>query len=273
MSSFQEEPGLFDVAQPLVRSWKVILVGVLAGMLAAAGFSFLAPKEYETSVPIQVGAILDKQIEETFTVVDIINSDSFRQVVASRMKVSATPKQLRKMIRAETNQVRSSSIVTVTVISDSAEHAVQLAKTVADVLIERHQPMFDDKLAYFSSWAKELESKIDDDDQQVKAMKDDLKKLETERGSELASILMLESRLSDREMLSVSWRKDLREYLALRSIVHTHNTAMVAPPVLPSKPSSPNLILNVAVAFCVSLFLMTSVVLILDQYRKASLRI
>jgi|GEM_PF-3230996 len=272
MAPYQEETSLFEVFQPLVQRWKLIAVGVLAGVLAAAVFTFLSKKQYETSMLLQVGAILDKQIEESSTVVEIINSDSFHQTVASRLKLDTSLRQLRKMIRAETNTVRPSPIVTVTVLSDSPDGAIQLARVVADVVNERHRPLFDEKMSYYNNWMDQLESKLNTYEAEAKAMRQDLNNFRS-HNRELSTMLLLEARLGDREAQAFSWRRELRELLAYRTKVHSHNTAMVAPPVLPSRPSKPNVMLNLLVAFFVSFFLMISIVLVTDQYRKASLRI
>jgi len=272
MAPYQEETSLFEVFQPLVQRWKLIAVGVLAGVLAAAVFTFLSKKQYETSMLLQVGAILDKQIEESSTVVEIINSDSFHQTVASRLKLDTSLRQLRKMIRAETNTVRPSPIVTVTVLSDSPDGAIQLARVVADVVNERHRPPFDEKMSYYNNWMDQLESKLNTYEAEAKAMRQDLNNFRS-HNRELSTMLLLEARLGDREAQAFSWRRELRELLAYRTKVHSHNTAIVAPPVLPRRPAKPNVMLNLLVASFVSFFLMISIVLVTDQYRKASLRI
>jgi uncharacterized protein involved in exopolysaccharide biosynthesis len=275
MPTFQEEPGLFDVFQPLVQRWKLLLVGVSAGILIAALVTVVSTKQYETTMLLQVGAILDKQIEDSSTVVEIINSDSFHQTISNRLGLNSSSKQMVKMIRAETNSntSRYSPLVTVTVLSDSPAHAVDLEKAIFALLNERHKPMFDAKMEYYIVYEKQLDDKIKIYEQELMSLKRDLKSLDSDPKSSLADKLLLEARIGDRETDTLSAKRELRELMAYSSPVHSHATAMVATPVLPRKPTKPNLRLNLVIAFLSSLFLMVSFILILDQYKRTSLRI
>jgi capsular polysaccharide biosynthesis protein len=271
MGTLQEESSVFDVFQPLIQKWKWIVAGVLTGLLVAAGVTAISKKQYQTSVILQIGAVQDKQIEDSNTVVEILNSDSFHQTVAKRLKLNLTSRQLAKNIHAETNLTRYSPLVSVTVLSDSPEGAVRLAETVFEVIDERHQPMFDQKMSYYNQFQKMLEDK-------VKAFDDDLNQLKEEQASlaskgDLSTKILLQARIGDRETEALSVKRELRDLLAFSSSVHSHSTNMVSPPVQPQRPVKPNLRLNLVIAFLVSLFAMVSFILISDQYRKATLRI
>ena len=271
MATLQDETSLFEVFQPLAERWKLILAGVFAGIVIAAIVSFASQKQYQTSVLLQIGAVLDKQLEDSNTVVEIINSDSFHQTVASRLNLNASLKQLASMIRAETSVIRGSPLVTVTVLSNSPDGAVSLAKTVFEVINERHKPMFDEKMRYYIEFGKVLESKINEFENDIKNQNADLNALGS-RG-DLSAKILLQTKLTDREFQALTTRRELRELLALSANVHSHATSMVAPPVKPARPAKPNIRLNLLVAFLVSLFAMVSYILVADQYRKASLRI
>jgi uncharacterized protein involved in exopolysaccharide biosynthesis len=266
---YQEEPTLFEVFHPLFRHWKLVLLGVFAGTILAALVTFLLPKQYETSVLLQIGAISDKQLEESYTVVEIINSDSFRQSLAAKLNFTISP----KMIEAETNITRPSPMVTIDVLADTPQHAVQLADGVANAIIARHKPFFDRKLEYYISYAKELKNRMEASEDELAALNKNLAALDSNREGNLPAILSLQARLIDRQTQVVYWTRDLRDAQAYLTQVHSHNTSVVAPPVLPSKPAKPKLILNVVIGFFGSLFLMISLVLLVEQYRKASSRI
>jgi capsular polysaccharide biosynthesis protein len=271
METVHDEINLFEVIQPLIDHWKLLFLGVLAGILIAVFLTFVTQKQYGTSVLLQVGAVLDKQLEDSNTVVEIINSDSFHQTIATRLKLDASPRQLGKMIQAETNLTRPSPLVTVTVVSDSPQGAVNLANAVFAVINERHKPMYDGKMAYYIQYGKVLEDKVNAYENDIKNQLMDLNSLGTK--GDLSARILLQARMADRENQSLTIRKELRELLAYQSGVHSHATAMVAPPVLPSRPSKPSLRLNLLVAFLVSLFAMISFIFVMDQYKKASLRI
>ena len=270
MSTNQNEATLFEVFQPLVRRWKLLLAGVIAGVLVAAVITVLSKKQYETSMLLMIGAVMDKQIEDTNALVEIINSDSFHRAVASRIALSNKASESTQVIRAETNLTRYSPIVDVMVRAGTPESAVQLAKTVFEVVNERHKPMFDGKMEYYIEYNKMLSEKIKTFEDDVQALKQDLSAMNSK--SDVSSRMLLQSRIGDRETQSLTLRRELREMLAYSATVHSHPTVMVSTPVLPGSPAKPNLRLNLAIAFFVSLFVMISVIFIADQYQKTPLR-
>ena len=271
METVRDEINLFEVIQPLINRWKLLLFGVFVGILIAVVVTFLSKKQYETSILLQVGAVMDKQLEDSNTVVEIINSDSFHKTIANRLKLNATTRQLDKMIDAETNATRPSPLVTVIVLSDSPQGAVNLANSVFALINERHKPLFDGKMEYYIKYNTDLGKKIKSFEDDVQAQTDDLKLLG--KNGDLNTRIELQARLGDRENQVLSVKREQRELLAYTSAVHSHSTAMVAPPVMPTKPSKPNLRLNLIVAFLVSLFAMISFIFVMDQYKKASMRI
>ncbi len=246
---------------------------MIVGTIAATVVSLMMPRQYETSLLLQVGAVNDRQLEESYTVTEIINSDSFRQSVAATLKEEASRKQLSKMIQAETNMLRPSPMVPVHVLADAPERAVQMAEAVADAVKDRHQKMFDAKMVYYKTYAGELANKIDAATQEATDLRKDLATFRSSRDANVASILLLETRLSDKELQIVNWKRELRESLAYLTSAHSHNTAMVAPPILPRKAAKPNVMLNVIIGFFGSLLVMISFVLLFEQYTKASPRI
>jgi Uncharacterized protein involved in exopolysaccharide biosynthesis len=266
---YQEEPTLFEVFQPLVQRWKLLLLGVFAGTILATLVTFVLPKQYQASVLLQAGAVNDRQLEESYTIAEIINSDSFRQSLASKLNLAISP----KMIQAATNMIRPSPMVTIDVFADTPQHAVQLADAAANAIIARHQPLFEKKLEYFINYDNELKNRIQSGNEDLDALNRDLATFQSNRNANLPSILSLQAKLIDRQTQVVFWLRDFRDAEISLAAVHSHNTSMVAPPVLPSRASKPNLKLNVVIGFFGSLFLMISFVLLVEQYRKASSRI
>lgn len=274
---YQEETTLFDVFQPLVLRWKFLFLGLLTGTALVAIVTLLLPKQYQTSVLLQVGTasemqygnFMDRQLEDSATVVEIIDSDSFRQALSSKLNREVSP----RMIHVETNMVRSSPMVTVEALDDTPEHSIQLATAVADAVIARHKLLFDGKMAYFIQYSNELNTKIQESEQESEQLKKDLATFQSNKEANLSSILLLETKLNDKERQVVDWMKELRELEGHMDKVHSRNTSMVAPPVQPTKPAKPKFLLNVVIGFFGSLFLMISFILLVEQYRKTSSRI
>lgn len=264
---YPDDQTLFEIFNPLVRRWKLLLFGVLAGALLGALVTFVMPKQYQTSVLLQVGAVMDKQVEESYTVTEIINSDSFRQSLASKIHRFVSQKQ----IHADANVYRSSPIVNVQVLAESPQGAVQLARAAAEEMIARHKVFFDAKMQYYVDYRKDMQDRISAAEKEIEDLKTDLNAYRSKGDGNLSSSLLLESRLGDRETQIMTWKHELLDLVAFLSPVHSRNTAMVAPPVIPSKPAKPSMKLNLIIGFFGSMFLMVAFILLYDQYRKASL--
>jgi capsular polysaccharide biosynthesis protein len=266
---YQEEPSLIEVFRPLFRRWKLLFLGVLTGTILAALLTIVLPKQYATTVLLQMGAITDRQLEDSFTVTEIINNDAFRQTLGSKLHWNVSA----KMVQAETNMLRTSPIVAVDVLADSPQHSVELANAVVDAVITRHKILFDNKVSYYSKFVNDLKGKIDWLQAEMDQIRTDLATYRSQKDPNLAAILALDTKLNDREAQLLYWKRDLRDSASNLTPAHTHNTAMVGTPVVPSKPAKPKLILDLAIGFFGSLFLMVSFILLLEQYQKASGRI
>jgi uncharacterized protein involved in exopolysaccharide biosynthesis len=275
MANFEQEPSLFDVFLPLIQRWKLLLAGIVLSILAGYLISTVSTKLYKTTLLLQVGAVMDRQIEDSSTVVEIINSDSFLQTIAKRLNLDPSRSKLSKNIVAETNLIpgRSSPLVTVNVVSDSPDHAVQIAEEVFAVLSERHKPMFDDKMKYYTNYEKDMQEKIRSYESAIRALNQDLELSKSSAQSDVNTKMLVQSKIADIEMQSLTAKRELREMLAYTSIVHSHPTNMVAQPIRPVRAFKPNIKLNVTIAFLAGTFLMVSFILIVDQYKKAYWRV
>ena len=105
------------------------------------------------------------------------------------------------------------------------------------------------------------------------------KEIETIRGTltssgsaDLSAAMMLQARLSDKENQLYILKKELRDNRVFMSKVHSRETALAGPPVLPKKASKPNLKLNLVVAAIAGFLVMFSFILLSEQYRKGSIR-
>ena len=134
-----QEPGLYDVIHPLVVRWKLLCGGVILAILLGIVLSLLMAKQYETTILLNIGMSVDKQLEDPNSVMRIINSTSFQKTAAEKVQLPLSPRQLQKMIHAETDTVRSTPTIFVRVLADTPERTVALANAVADGIISRHR--------------------------------------------------------------------------------------------------------------------------------------
>lgn len=266
----EEQYGLYEILQPLIRRWKLIAGGVIVGIIFAVLASLLLPKQYETSCLLNIGTAVDKGLEDPYTVTKIITSESYQHDIAKKLGIHATPRQLQKMIEAETDTTRWTPWVSITVRGDNPEKTLALAKAIAGGVIERHEKFYDEKIQQYNDYKRSVEKSIDQFSQEATTLKTNLNTFRSS-AHDLSTEMLLQARLSEKENQAIMWKRELRDLSTWMSEVHSRKTALVADPVLPKVPTKPNLKLNLIIAVLVSTFVMISFVLLLEQYRKGSL--
>ena len=264
----ESEPGLYDVLHPLVSRWKLLLLGVIVSVILAVIVTSLMQKAYETSIVLTIGTTKDAVFEESATVSTIINSESFQQNAAKKIGLNAPSSALRKMIRAQSDPNRwTANWVSVSILADQPDTAVRLANAVAEGIIERHNAFYDASIQPLKDHQAELTGSIQRISNQLESLRQDLAKT---TASNASTELLMQTRIGDGENQLVALRKDLRD--SERLMAATHKTSLVSPPLRPVYPAKPNLKLNVLAAALASAFLLTTLILLMDQYRKASPR-
>ncbi|MCI0411551.1 hypothetical protein L0222_01985 [bacterium] len=266
----KEEQGLYEFFHPLIAHWKLIVGGLLVGIVVATAASFLLPKQYETTLLLNIGSAAEKSLEDPHIVTKIINSASYQYMIASKVGVQAPPARLQEMIKAETDSARSVPWVTIRIKADDPQRAVKLANAIADGIIQRHTEFFDEKIQYFKDYKVELEKNLDQFTEEMTTLEENLNSFR-HTSHDLQTEMMLQTRLGDRQNLILMFKREMRDMSTWTSEVHSRRTSLASRPVLPKVPTKPNLKLNLVMATVVSLFLMITFVFLLEQYRKGSL--
>jgi Capsular polysaccharide biosynthesis protein len=266
------EASIFEIISPLIRRWKMILAGVLTAVIIAFIATNLAPKQYETSMLLQVGSVVDNLLENPNTVTYLINSDAFRQKAASKVGVDVPLKDLQKMIHAEIDTLRPSSLVSVHVVADHPQRAVQLAQAVANGILQRHALFFKQRIELQQNYRKDLEKAITESDSRLDEIRKQLELLQKSR-MDSSALLIAHSKLYEEERQILTWKRELRDIEGLLSAPQTAETSIAAAPVSPTKPMKRNLALNLIGAIVLSLFLVSSYILIADHYRKVRVHV
>ena len=272
-SKVEAEPGLYDVVQPLTSRWKLILGGILLAVgIAAVATSFL-PRQYQTSFVLVLGFTGEIALEDPATVTTIINSDSFQQASAQAIGLKIPTNSLKKMVHAETDANRwNTNWVTVQITAQEPDTAVRLANAIADGIVRRHTAYYEQNMKPLKEHHSELLGSI----QRLTSQIDVLKQQSRGNGSvstgNLSTDFLLQTRITDGEHQLIELRKSLRDAEVQMSASKIRNSAVVAPPLRPQRPSKPNLKLNLIAAAMGSAFLMITLILLYEQYRKSSLR-
>jgi uncharacterized protein involved in exopolysaccharide biosynthesis len=265
-----EELGLYEFIQPIVVHWKLIASGLLVGILVATAASLLLPKQYETTLLLNIGTAAEKSLEDPHTVTKIINSNSYQHMIATKVGLKIPPQELQEMIHAKTESARIVPWVTIHVSADDPQKVVRLGNAIADGIIQRHAEFFDEKVLYYKEYKTELERNINQFQEEVATLERNLNTF-LFTADDLHTELMLLSRQADRQTELIMFRRDLRDISNWTSRVNSRRTSLAVRPVPPKNPTRPNLKRNLAVTIVVSLFLMITFVYLLEQYRKGSL--
>lgn len=271
-TSQEEAPGLYDILHPLFAGWKLLVLGVLAGLLVAAVITFILPKEYSTSFVLKIGSVADKQLEDPYSVVEVINSESFLESAAGKAGVKRTGRQA---VKATTDQEswQPRAWVQVQVSAENPDTAVRLANAIATGILQRHTDQFNRSMQPYKTFETDLQTKIQLFEAEGERLQKNLQDYRSIQGRSASDEILLQTKLADHENQTLALKKELHTLETSMSEVHSINTEVAAPPNRPAQPSKPNLKMNLIVAFIASLFLMISFVLLADQYKKGSLRL
>ncbi|MCI0416171.1 hypothetical protein L0222_25635 [bacterium] len=269
----EEESALYEILHPLVIRWKLIAGGVLTGIILAGVVSSFLPKQYETSLLLNIGLAVEKILEDPYTVAKVINSEAFQQTIAGKVGLNVSSKRLSKMIEAETDSIRVSPWVSVRIRANSPQETVRLANAIADGIILRHSKSFEEKMKGYKDYKNELQESIAQFTEEAQTLRKNLDAYRSGTKPDVSTEILLQTRLSEKENQAIMFKRELRDISSYMAKVHSRETSVVAAPMLPEAPVSPKMKLNLLIAAVTSLFIMISFVLFREQYRKSSLGI
>src|SRR5689334_7431166 len=123
--------------------WRLIVAGLLVGVVAAIAAVYLVPDEYRAVVTVIVSSrpptnptagstsnSEDISSQRLFTYIDLLHSKRLARDVITTLKLNATPEDLAGRITV--TNVPNSPLLTATVTDRSPEQAVRIANSVAD---------------------------------------------------------------------------------------------------------------------------------------------
>jgi hypothetical protein len=142
--------------------WLIIFLIVLAGGLSV-WFGRQQPETHTAIALIEVGRVWGKPLKDIYITVEIANSPSFMQDVASKAGIKAGHLNRSVQVSALESGVPHSIypiLIRVTSKTETADESVKLASLVADEIIARQEKLFDEAMAPHLEHQHQLENRL-----------------------------------------------------------------------------------------------------------------
>ena len=140
--------------------WKwLVLIGAAVAAAIAAGISLAKPERYETSTLVEVGRVMDRELEDAYAVAATINSPGFQS--AAQARAGGAPAAGRVSAEAVTGgQGRAEHPVLVRIHAWGAtpQEAVAAGQAALDELLARHADRFSRAVAPYRASEDLLQS-------------------------------------------------------------------------------------------------------------------
>jgi hypothetical protein len=255
---------LGEILEPLIRQWKLLIIGVLAGLVAASVFIGASKTYYETSFLLQIGTVSNAYLEDPISLAIFINSDQFHQTIASKLAIQMSPEELRKMIRAETENFKT-SIVVIFTRAEQPEQAVHIAQAVSNEILEQHANLFRDQLAPSIAYKRSLEASIKRYNGEIEELQKDVEKIKSKDETSLA--LIVQTKLAQQETQLMKSEKELHHLADSLLKPDTQETMLLFPATLSAKSVNRNFVIKLVFSGFASLVIVVSIILGYDQYK------
>lgn len=252
----EEEIELIDYFKVIWRRRRMIIGGTLACVLAVLTMSLLLPKTYETDLYIQIGQVWEKSLEDTYRVAEIINSESFLDKVREKTHLPMTTYRMKKekIVIAKTIDAGKKLVVAVPQLveivtrANTPEKAVELAETAAELVIQEHKPRFDELMYEYNHYENGLANQIQAIQNEVRELEILLKRQRTNPQVNAPAVILLQAQLEQKQSQLLGYMREIRDVkLNNVSKARSENTRVLLRPVLPEKPVSLNIVLNILV--------------------------
>ena len=233
--------GLTDYVVLLRRQWRVVVVGLVVGVVLASAYLLVAPREYTSATSVLVTASTTATATPAASKAAEINLDTEAQLVTSTETVSAAAALL-SLPPADAGELAdrvtvtvppNTDILTISFVAPAAQEAQAGARAFAEAYLDARRQTTEEALdaAYDA-----LQSRIDEVNDQLKAL--------TEKSAELPANSPLRAS-TDNQAAALS-----NQLAGLGSQQNQVRAAAVQPgrvvtqPDLPSSPSSPDLMMT-----------------------------
>ncbi len=269
----EEEVELIDYLRVIWKRRWLIVGGTLACMVVALVVSLMQPKMYQTTLDLKIGQVWQNPIDDPNQVAAVINNEPFLDKVRQKTGLSYTAYKMKKAKTVVAKVVdKAPLLVNVVTKEHSPKKAVELAETVADLVIHEHQLRFDELMSEHIRYEKELEGQVQTMQRDIQELETTLKHQRTNSQADASAVILLQTQVEGEKGLLVNFIRELRDVKSNNtSKARSENTRVIFPPPLPEDHVNPRTGLNMVIAGIVGL--MTFLMLVffleyLDQVKR-----
>jgi uncharacterized protein involved in exopolysaccharide biosynthesis len=277
-----EEVELLDYWNAIRRSWWLIVSGTVACALTAFVVSLVLTKTYVTTIDLIIGEVWNTPIEDPYRVAESVNSKPF--LAKTKEKVpdlleTVDEMDARQMVSAQTVEGgtgpsgKKAILVKVTTKGRTPKQAVDLARGVADLIIQEYQSRYEQTLAQYKTYEKDLDSQIGALRRDIGDLELILKKQRESPSTSAPAVILLQAQLEQKQTQLLNFVRELRDVKINNfSETRTSETRVVLPPVLPERKSSPKTTVIVLVATALGFLFTLAIVFFIDYLDRAKRR-
>jgi len=279
---YEDEINLGKYFQVLWKRKVVILFVTLFCAFFAGVISFILPKSYQSELLIKIGSVGSigdvggmgnvgdvksfanmsaTLIENEAMVIELIKSKSFLTTVIGKYLEKwgkdIDPKELnvKATFEKDIRGGRGPQLIRIQAEGKSPQQAVEVVNAIASEVISRHKEKFEKAVSILKKMEEDLNIQIAASEKQVEELKKIILSVGGGPKMDVPAVILLRANLNDRE----NWLTVLTQRVAnLRlasSALHTENTKVTDPPVIPAKPVKPRKAINVAIGAFIGLML------------------
>jgi capsular exopolysaccharide synthesis family protein len=259
-----------------LRWWWLVVLSMLLSAGMSYWYSQRLPKIYSARATLSIGSnILESPNPDVRALTSIVTlaevyaelakRPPLAQAVIDKLGLDLLPPQLGGMIN--TSVIPKAQLLEIYVMDVNPKRAQLLANTIAEELILQSPTGAQgqqQRETFIHSQLNDLQLKIEDTDQKIKALKDTLPGL-----TSAVEIAEAQSKLSGLERLKSEYQTGYNQFLANLADASINRLAIFETAIEPTKPISPNIMLNVLIATAAGLVLAVSAIILLEFFDDA----
>ncbi|RLE06615.1 hypothetical protein DRJ00_09460, partial [Candidatus Aerophobetes bacterium] len=217
-----EEVDLMDYLKVIWR-WKYLIVlGTFVCTIVAGMVSLSLPKLYETTEVVEIGKVRDNLLADVNAVESIMMSESFTNQVISKLNLDESPARLLKRIKVQ--KIGRTNMLRVSVQGKSPEEAVNIAKTMAELVVVAHKDRFDKLMKLQNTYKEDLATDAKRMEEEISLRRETLKKISKDPEVNAPAVILLQQGLLEAENRLSALKDKLQELGVSLSSVNSYNT-------------------------------------------------
>jgi len=250
-SNAGDEIELIDLLRIIWSRRNFIIFTTLILMAIAGGISWMLPKKYETTAYIQIGRVWEKEIENPYLTREWLGSDAFFVQIIEQLNLDTTADQMRKNKRIQAEVLESGPtgkklplLLSVRVYDEIPQQTVDIAQTVTNLLIKRHESRFQERLHEYQIYEKSLSHDVAQIENAIRELELLIQKQQMAPVVNAPSVILLQSQLEQKNVQLLGFKRELKDTrINNNSKIMTENTRLISAPIIPTKPVGPRIVL------------------------------